>query len=151
MFIIHNDWIQSILSFCKGFVLYCVRQMLILQLDPRASVFLSWGPSRNIMSLQRIFYCVWNRQSEYKVFYKLMGWLWVKLVDVLAWWGPLLRDLVHRITGQLATVVSVFLRRYLVEWGEVGCSSEFLVLYGAWYFWRGWRLAQLEYLGLRGS
>jgi len=25
-----------------------------------------------------------NQPPEYKVFYKLMGWLWVKLVDVLA-------------------------------------------------------------------
>ena len=59
-----------------------------------------------------------------------MGWLWVKRVDVLAWWGPLQRgDLVHRITGQLATIVSVFLQRYLVEWGGVGGSSEFL----GWY------------------
>jgi len=64
------------------------------------------------------FNFVRNQQSEYKVFCKLMGWLWVNLVDVLAWWVPLLRgDLVHRITGQLATVVSVFIRRYLVEWG----------------------------------
>ena len=98
------------------------------------------------------FYCIWNQSSEYKVFYKLTGWLWVKLVDVLAWCGPVLRgDLVHRLTGQLATVVSVFVRRYLVEWGGVGGSSEFLVLYGAWHLWRGWLLTQLEYLGVRGS
>jgi len=72
--------------------------------------------------------CIWNQQSDYKVFYKQMGWLWVKLLDVLAWWGPLLRgELVHRITGQLATVVSVFVRRYLVGWGGVGGSSEFLI------------------------
>jgi len=25
-----------------------------------------------------------NKQSEYKILYMLMGWLWVKLVDVLA-------------------------------------------------------------------
>ena len=45
--------------------------------------------------------------------------------------SPLRGDLVHRISGQLATIVSVFVRRYLVEWGGVGGSSEFLVLYGA--------------------
>jgi len=57
-----------------------------------------------------------------------MGWLWVKRVDVLAWWGLLLGgDLVHRITGQLATVVSGFVRRYLVEWGGVVGSSELYI------------------------
>ena len=98
------------------------------------------------------FSIIWNQQSEYKAFYKLMGWLWVILVDVLARWGALLReDLILRITGQLATAVSVFVRRYPVEWGGVVGSSEFLVLCGAWYFWCGWLLARLEYLGLRGS
>ena len=96
-------------------------------------------------------YCIWNQQSEYKVFDKLQGWLWAKPVDVLVWCGPLLRDLVRRITGQLTNVVSVFLRRYPMEWGRVRGSSEFLVLYGAWHFWRGWLLAQMKYLGLRGS
>ena len=86
---------------------------------------------------QDFFFIIWNRQSEYKVFHKLMGWLWVKLLDVLAWWSPLMRgDLVHRITGQLATVISVFVRRHLVECGRVVGSSEFRVLYGAWYFCR---------------
>ena len=93
-----------------------------------------------------------NKQSEYKILYMLMGWLWVKLVDVLAWWGPLLRgDLVHRITVQLATVVPVFVRHCPLDWGGVVGSSEFLFVYGAWHFWRGWLLARLEYLGLHGS
>jgi len=97
------------------------------------------------------FYFI-NQQSEYKVFYKLMGWLWVKLVDVLARWDHLLRgDLSHYITGQLATIVPVFVRCCLVEWGGVVGSSEFLALHGARYFCRRWRLAHLEYLGLCGS
>jgi hypothetical protein len=90
-------------------------------------------------------YCIWNQQSEYNVFDKLQGWLWAKPVDVLVWCGPLLRgDLVRRITGQLTNVVSVFVRRYPMEWGRVRGSSEFLVLYGAWHFWRGWLLAQMK-------
>ena len=98
-----------------------------------------------------LFYFI-NQQSEYKMFYKLMGWLWVKLVDALAWWGPLQRgDLGHRITGQLATIISVFVQLYLVEWGRVVGSSEFLVLYGPWYFSSRWLLARLEYLGVCGS
>jgi len=57
-----------------------------------------------------------------------MGWLWVKLVEVLAWWGPLLwGDLIRRFTGKLVNVVPVFVRRYPVEWGGVVGSSEFLV------------------------
>ena len=40
-------------------------------------------------------------------------------------------DLVHRITGQLANVVSVFLRLYLVELGGVAGTSEFPVVQGA--------------------
>jgi len=40
-------------------------------------------------------------------------------------------DIVHRITGQLATVDSVFVRRYLAECGGVAGSSEFVVLYSA--------------------
>ena len=70
----------------------------------------------NFIIIIIIIIIIWNQQSEYKVFYKLIDWVWVKLVEVLAWWDPFLReDLVHRITGQLATVVSVFVRRYLVE------------------------------------
>jgi len=62
-----------------------------------------------------LFYFI-NQESGYTLFYKLMGWLWVKLFYVRAWCGPLQRGgLVHHITGQLATVVSVFVRRYLVE------------------------------------
>jgi len=40
-------------------------------------------------------------------------------------------DLVHRITGHLATFVSVFVRRYPVEWFGVVGLSEFLILYSA--------------------
>ena len=40
-------------------------------------------------------------------------------------------DLIHQITRQLAAVVSVFVRCYLVGWGGVGGSSECLFLYGA--------------------
>ena len=95
---------------------------------------------------------IWYQQSEYKIFYKLMGWLGVQFVYALVWRGTLLQgDLIHRITGQLATVVSVAVRSYLVGWGGVGGLSEFLFLYGAWRFWRGWFLAQFEYVGLRGS
>ena len=44
---------------------------------------------------------------------------------------PLLRgDLVHRVTGQLTTVISVVVPCYLVEWGGVGDWNEFLVLFG---------------------
>jgi len=111
-----------------------------------------WPPTPSSAEVKEFFFYFINQESEYKVFYKLMGWLCVKLVYVLAWLGPLQRgDLVHLITGQLATVFSVFIRRYLVEWGGVVGSSELLVLYGAWHFWHGWLLAQLEYLGLRGS
>jgi len=39
--------------------------------------------------------------------------------------------LVNRITDQLATFVSLFVRRYPVEWGGVVGSRAFLVLYGA--------------------
>jgi hypothetical protein len=59
-----------------------------------------------------------NRQSEYKIFYKLMNWLAVWLVDILSWWGPLQRgELVRRVTGQLATVFSVFVWDCLVRGG----------------------------------
>jgi len=77
-----------------------------------------------------------------------MGWLG----NIPAWWGPLQRgDLIHRITGQLATIFSVFIWRCLV-WGVgVVGSSGILILYRAWYFCRGWLHVQLEYLGLCGS
>jgi hypothetical protein len=55
---------------------------------------------------ESIYIYILNQRSEYKVFCKLVGWLWVKLVDVLEWWGSLQRgDLVHRITGQMAESV----------------------------------------------
>ena len=92
-----------------------------------------------------------NQQSEYKIFYRLMGWLGVQLADLLPWWGPLQRDLVHRITGQLATVFSEFVWRYFV--GGVGLvgSNGILILYCGWYFCRGWLRVQPEYCGLCGS
>ena len=109
-----------------------------------------WRTNRVYIYIYIYIFEIGNQST--KVFYKLMGWIWVKLVEVLEWWGPLLRgDLVHRVTGQLATVISVVVPCYLVEWGWVGDSNEFLVLFGVWYFWRGWLLAQLEYPGLRGS
>jgi len=51
-----------------------------------------------------------------------MGWLAVYLIDLLARLGPLQRgDLVLRITGQLATVFSVFVWRRRV--GRVGVTG----------------------------
>ena len=43
----------------------------------------------------------------------------------------------QKVKGQLATVVVVFVQRYLGEWGGGGDSKEFLVLYSAWYCYRG--------------
>jgi len=87
-----------------------------------------------------LFLFIYLESAEYKIFYKLMGWLAVYLVDLLAWWGPLQRgDLVYLITGQLVTVFAVVVWRYLVEGVAVMGSGWIPVLYGAWYFWRRWR------------
>ena len=63
---------------------------------------------KHFTSLYNVFLFL-NQQSDYKVFYRLMGLLWVKLVDVLAWWCPLQRgDLIHRVTVQLAKSVWIY-------------------------------------------
>jgi hypothetical protein len=91
-----------------------------------------------------LFFYYLNQQSEYKVFYKVMCWLGVQLVDLLEWWGPLQQGaLVDHITGQLATIFLVFIWRYLVEGVEVMDWSVILSLYGLY----GWLFVQLEYLG----
>jgi hypothetical protein len=53
-----------------------------------------WKISDN--NWKRFFYLSFNRQSEYKVFHKVMCWLGV-FVDCLTWWGPLQRgDLISQ-------------------------------------------------------
>jgi hypothetical protein len=78
----------------------------------------------------------------------LLSWMTsqtVGTVDILPWWGPLQRgELIRRVTGQLATVFSVFMWHYLMRGVGVMGLSGILTLYGAWCFCREWRRRQLE-------